>query len=151
VQIVTTPQDVDAQGTVAHGSVIVDGARFGYREVRWSIEDETAANLAANRWAAAWDWQLVAEALIAIGDDELRTLTGFEDHELKNLMAADWSKPQPGSLLAEADKSADHAVHLTAAQYDLLTAAKAAIDPTGMVSDAGAIELMCRRILERVE
>jgi hypothetical protein len=131
--------------------VIVDGARFGYREVRWSIEDETAANLAANRWAAAWDWQLVAEALQTIGDDELRTLTGFEDHELANLMAADWTKPAAGTLLGEADTDAEHAVHLTAAQYDLLTAAKAALDPTGGVSDAGAVEQLCRRLLDDLD
>src|SRR5262245_21668231 len=58
VKIVATPQPADPQGTVAHGYVVVDGARFAYREVQWSIEDETAANLAANRWAAEWEWQL---------------------------------------------------------------------------------------------
>jgi hypothetical protein len=145
VAIEAVAQPIDRQGTVAHGYVLVDGARFGYREVEWSIEVETAANLAANRWAAEWDWQLVAEALQVIDSDELRTLTGFRDDELKNLMAADWTKAEAGSLLGDAE--GNHAIQLTAAQYDLLTEAKARLDPTAAISDAGAIEALCRRLL----
>jgi hypothetical protein len=148
VEIVTTPQTIDAQGTVAHGYVIVDGARFGYREVRWSADDEMAANLAANRWAAEWDWQLVSDALKSISTDELRSLTGFADHELANLMAADWNKPATGDLMGTAD-DAGHSVHLSPSQYELLTDAKARLDPTGAISDANAIEELCRRLLTR--
>lgn len=148
VTIVAQPQAQDPQGTVAHGYVIVDGARFGYREVRWAADLEAAANLAANRWAAEWDWQLVSEALQTINSDEMRVLTGFADHELANLMAADWNKPASGALLGEADATKPHTVQLTASQYDLLTAAKAKLDPTAAISDAGAIELMCRRVIE---
>ena len=147
VRILADPQPMDRQGTVAHGYVEVDGVRFGYREVEWSLEDEMAANLAANRWAAEWDWQLVAEALQTINSDELRALTGFRDDELKNLMAADWSTPTKGDLMGAEDHTDAHAVHLSATQYDLLTNAKARLDPTGAISDAGAIEVLCRRLL----
>ncbi len=148
VKIVATPQPADAQGTVAHGYVLVDGARFAYREVQWSIEDETAANLAANRWAAEWEWQLVAEALQTITSDELRALTGFADHELANLLAADWTKPDKGALMGAEQEGHDHAVHLSATQYALLVDAKARLDPTGPISDAGAVEVLCRRLLQ---
>jgi hypothetical protein len=146
VQLSVVQQAADAQGTVAHGYVIVDGARFGYREVRWTLAQETAANLAANRWAAEWDWQLVADALQTIDGDELRAITGFADHEIANLMAADWSKPAVGDLMG-GQQPGDHAVHLSQTQYDLLINAKARLDPTAAVSDAGAVEMMCRRVL----
>jgi len=146
VKIHCDKQPEDAHGTVAYGYVIVDGARFSYREVRWPLAKETAANLAANRWAAEWDWQLVSEALKTIDSDELRAITGFADHELANLMAADWNKPARGALMGEVEAGA-HAVHLTASQYDVLTKAKAFLDPTGAISDAGAVEMMCRRVL----
>ncbi|PYR48022.1 MAG: hypothetical protein DMF89_17335 [Acidobacteria bacterium] len=147
VKVVTTPQPPDAQGTVAHGYVLVDGHRFAYREVQWSLEDETAANLAANRWAAEWEWQLVAEALQTINSDELRALTGFADHELANLLAADWTTPAKGELMGDTAEG-DHAVHLSATQYALLVDTKAKLDPTGVISDAGAVEVLCRRILQ---
>jgi hypothetical protein len=145
VQVVSEPQPKDAQGTVAHGYVLVDGHRFGYREVKWDYEHEIAANLAANRWGAEWDWQLVSEALKSISDDEMRTLTGFAEHEISNLLAADWTKAEKGDLMG--GDAEGHAVHLSAAQYQLLTDAKAKVDPTGAVSDAGAIEHMCRGVL----
>jgi hypothetical protein len=149
VQVVAAPQDVDAQGTVAHGYVVVDGNRFAYREVRWSVDDEMAANLAANRWGAEWDWKLVADTLKSIGDAELLALTGFEDHELANLMAADWTKPLRGDLMGGDDETKPHTVQLTAAQYNLLVDAKAKLDPTGAISDAAAVEAMCRDVLDR--
>ncbi len=37
---------------------------------------------------------------------------------------------------------------LTAAQYEMLVAAKARLDPTGAISDAGAVEILCRRFLD---
>jgi len=147
VRILADPQPIDRQGTVAHGYVEVDGVRFGYREVEWSLEDEMAANLAANRWAAEWDWQLVAEALQTINSDELRALTGFRDDELKNLMGADWTNPEKGTLMGDGPEADAHVVTLTAAQWVLLTDAKARLDPTGAISDAGAIEVLCRRLL----
>jgi hypothetical protein len=101
-----------------------------------SRSKRAACARAANRWAAEWDWQLVAEALQTINSDELRALTGFRDDELKNLMAADWSTPTKGDLMGAQDTADAHAVHLSATQYDLLTNAKARLDPTGAISDA---------------
>jgi hypothetical protein len=147
VKVVAERQPVDKQGTVAHGYVLVDGHRFAYREVEWSKAHEMAANLAANRWGAEWDWQLVSSALKTIGDQELLALTGFADHELRNLMAADWNAPARGDLMGETDDGG-HGIHLSAEQYALLIEAKAKLDPTAAISDAGAIEAMCRRVLQ---
>jgi integrase len=145
VKVTATPQPPDPQGTIAHGYVLVDGARFAYREVRWSEADEIAANLAANRWGAEWDWQLVSDALKAIGDDDLLAMTGFRPDELSNLMAADWTVAAKGDLMGADDES--HVVHLSPPQYALLTDAKAKIDPTAAISDAAAIERLCRDVL----
>jgi len=143
VKVVATPQAKDRQGTVALGYVLVDGTRFAYREVEWTRATEIAANLAANRWGAEWDWRLVAESLKAIGDDELRAMTGFADHELANLMAADWDAPKKGDLMGDSE-GGGHAVKLTEEQYTLLSTVKAKLDPTSQIGDAEAIATVCR-------
>jgi len=56
---------------------------------------------------------------------------------------------EKGTLMGDAPDADAHVVTLTAAQWVLLTDAKAKLDPTGAMSDAGAVELLCRRLLER--
>src|SRR5262245_59196898 len=146
-EIVTTPQPKDGQGTVAYGYVLVDGARFSYREVEWTPETEVAGNLAANRWAAAWDWPLVAEALKSIDDTELRGLIGFSEGELANLLAAEWHPPAKTDLLSE--PSGDHTIKLSDEQYALLVRVKLELDPTSAMTDATAIETVCQQWLTR--
>lgn len=142
-RVVRVPQEPDAQGTVAHGYVIVDGSRFAYREVQWTPEQETLANLAANRWGAEWDWQRVSESLQAIGAMDL-TLTGFNPEELEPLLAADWVKPVP----ADTDDSGEphgFSLHLTPEQHAIFSQAKAKIG--GELSDGRAVELLAAEYL----
>jgi hypothetical protein len=152
VRIVATPQPRDAQGTVAHGSVIVDGTRFSYREVEWSPEVEAAANLAANRWTAGWDWSLVSETLKSITDTELHSLTGFASHELANLLAAEWNPETPGTLTEGGPDR--HAVVLTATQYEQLRECgarlKTELAAEAPLADAVIVEHLCARFLALV-
>lgn len=144
VEVTTIPQEEDRQGTVAHGYVIVDGNRFAYREVRWTEEVETAANLAANRWAAEWQWQGVSEALKGISDLSLLGLTGFPDHELANLLAAEWNPAAVDAL--PTDHGHGHSVQLTPEQFAQLQAVKAVLGEPDR-SDADTIEHLCARVL----
>lgn len=135
IEKVDQPQD--EQGTVAHGYVLVDGARFAYREVRWSPQVEAAANLAANKWAAEWEWERVSDTLRSIGDAELVSMTGFAIHELETLMAADWTPPVREAL--PGDDTHGHTVTLTAEQYAHLQAAKSKfVATTGGTAPADA-------------
>lgn len=147
VEIEKTDQPEDGQGTVAHGYVIVDGHRFGYREVRWTPELETAANLAANQWGAEWEWQGVSEALKGIEDLDLLGLTGFPDHELQNLRAADWNPVEREPSMPEDGHR--HTVGFTEEQYARLQEVRArfpeAADPE--FSDVQLIGLMCDVLL----
>lgn len=72
----------DPTGTVALGYVIVEGARFAYREVDWPETKERAANLAANRWHAEWDEDQLAEVLRSLEGTPEIELTGFAHEEL---------------------------------------------------------------------
>lgn len=135
--IVKTDQPEDAQGTVAHGYVIVDDSRFAYREVRWPASKEALANLAANQWGAEWDWQAVSTILQEIGPADL-TLTGFNAHELDPLLAADWTPPAPTEDV-ESDHHT-HTLHLTTEQHGVFVQAKAKIGDD--ISDGRAVELL---------
>ena len=48
IEIVERYENPSEKGTVAHGFIDVNGERFNYREVDWSLEKEKAANIAAN-------------------------------------------------------------------------------------------------------
>ena len=50
-------------GTVAEGYLLVDGERFGYREVLWDAPTEMAANLSANQQAGEFDYAEVDKML----------------------------------------------------------------------------------------
>ncbi len=144
ISVSKTDQAEDEQGTVAHGYVIVDGGRFAYREVRWSPQVEAAANLAANRWGAEWEWALVSDSLQAMANDpSLMALTGFPAHELDNLLAANWS-PAEKTTLDAANPEHLHSVKMSGDQYAALQRAKAemvAADPSSAPpSDGQAIE-----------
>lgn len=81
----------DSTGTVAFGHVALSsGARFSYREVKWTKEKEAAANLAANKWGAEWDNNLMATVLddAKAGGFDL-ALVGFTESELADLAPSD--------------------------------------------------------------
>ena len=77
--------DADKRGTVARGYVLLDGDRYGYREVEWDLPKEQAAMLAANNHAGEWDNEAVSK-IIAELDDDLRGLTGFDASEIEKII-----------------------------------------------------------------
>lgn len=153
-EIVKTEQAEDAQGTVAHGYVVLpDGSRFAYREVCWSPAIEAAANLAANRWSADWNWQLVSETLQELSATDLLPYTGFPQHELENLVAADWTPAVTDPLATADDADVDgHTVHMTQEQYEVLLRAKQRIQDNtpGPITDGRVVELVCAEFLSGV-
>jgi len=75
------------QGTVALGHIKINGELFSYRQVRWDEPTELAANVAANKHGGDWGDNL-ADILLEIDAANIDlSLTGFDEEELKNLMA----------------------------------------------------------------
>jgi hypothetical protein len=54
------PHDPDAQGTVAHGYVLWQGAKYNYRQVRWDARQCEKANIVANKAGGSWDFDTLA-------------------------------------------------------------------------------------------
>ena len=98
ITIVTELGKPDRVGTVAWGYIDFQGTRYNYREVVWPKKKELAANLAANKHGADWDWTLVSEVMKEIDDVEYLSTTGFEDHDISNLIAAEWSPEKAGEM-----------------------------------------------------
>lgn len=78
----------DAVGTVALGYVIYDGKQFPYRAVKWPLDRELAANIAANRIQGTFDLDLLAEVnyMIKESNEALLGLTGQTEQEIDKLM-----------------------------------------------------------------
>jgi hypothetical protein len=72
------PHEPDAQGTVAHGYVLWQGAKYNYRQVRWTAEQCEKANIVANKAGGSWDFDVLANEWEK--DDLLEW--GFELEEL---------------------------------------------------------------------
>lgn len=53
-------EEPDAQGTVAHGFVIWQGAKYAYRQVVWTPEQCEKANIVANKAGGTWDFDVLA-------------------------------------------------------------------------------------------
>jgi DNA modification methylase len=77
-------------GTTAVGYVMLNGERFGYREVDWDSDFEKAANVAANRIQGEFDLDLLAEITYEISQAEnasdLLNLTGQTEDEINRLL-----------------------------------------------------------------
>lgn len=145
-EIVKTDQTPDKQGTVAHGYVVADGNRFSYREVDWPEEKEKAANIAANKWSAEWDWEGASQLLQELNGKWDLALTGFQQHELDALLAADWKKPEVEPMQPHSHHNAIHLV-LTQEQHASFQKAKAKVieqseDGGKDMSDGRAVEIM---------
>jgi len=78
IVLVDGPHDPDAQGTVAHGYVIWQGAKYNYRQVRWTERQCEKANIVANKAGGTWDFDTLANGFEM--DDLLEW--GFEPQEL---------------------------------------------------------------------
>ena len=123
-EIFKTPQEPDKQGTVAHGYVVADGNRFAYREVDWPEDKEKAANLAANKWSAEWDWEGTSLLLQELNGGFDLALTGFKQHELDALLAADWKPAEEAPMEPHSHHNSVHLV-LTKEQHQIFEQAKA--------------------------
>lgn len=90
VQITQRMDTPTPQGTVALGYVVVNGEPWNYREVRWPLELQRAANIAANYAGGDFDDDLLAENLYALSElengDELLALTAMEDDYISKLI-----------------------------------------------------------------
>jgi len=76
-------------GTVAVGYIeLPNGERFGYREVRWPLAREKAANIAANRIQGEFDRDLLAKVTAELKDldPKLLDLTGQTLEEIDELL-----------------------------------------------------------------
>lgn len=64
-------------GTVAEGYVIVNGERFSYREVDWTLKREATAMIAANKHSGDWDEDLL-KVIFSDYPDMDKVMAGFE-------------------------------------------------------------------------
>ena len=73
----------DSAGTLAFGHVVSGGTRYAYRLVDWPEDKEAAANVAANKWGAEFDFKALEQMMPTMGD--FADLSGFSDEELGKL------------------------------------------------------------------
>ncbi len=76
-------------GTVAEGYVVSNGERFAYREVRWPLVREKAANIAANKNAGEWDLPQLEVWLKELNSFDVSydmDLTMFDEEELAGII-----------------------------------------------------------------
>lgn len=89
IEITQKYEQPNGVGTVAVGHVMLDGERYGYREVDWDATFEKAANVAANRIQGEFDNDLLAEITYEIAqaeNPELLELTGQTQDEIDKLL-----------------------------------------------------------------
>ncbi len=86
VEITTRYKKATRTGTIAEGFILLDGEQFKYREVLWTEPKETAASIAANRNAGAFDDKLLRDQLSSLSDFNIDLdLTMFDEKERKKL------------------------------------------------------------------
>lgn len=82
-------------GTTALGYIVVDGEKFGYRQVRWEELTEKAAALAANRGAGEWDMPRLSDWLVELDQHNYDLdLTGFSAQEIEDIVAPYRTMPE---------------------------------------------------------
>jgi hypothetical protein len=75
-------------GTVKEGYIDAAGDRFNYREVRWDENKEIAANIAANKGAGQFDYNMLQEHLLQLDASNYDlNLTMYDPSELEALLA----------------------------------------------------------------
>jgi len=132
-------------GTVQEGRIDVDGESFAFRAVDWPEDREIAANLAANEHGGEFDWQGVSVLLKSLEGKFDLALTGFPDHELENLLKAEWKPAAVGDLPANDSQGGGiDRVFLSVQARKSLDAVKAKL---GEAEDAVAILKACEAFL----
>lgn len=100
-------------GTVAEGSIMVDGERWNYREVDWSLSREKLANIAANKHGGDWDEDKLKEIMSELKNDSMVDidLSGFNPIEIDEMLAgyeadtdvAGEENEKPGNIVQDKD------------------------------------------------
>lgn len=87
--VITEEFDVpDAKGTTAWGYVEAHGTRFLYRRVRWDIDTENGAMVAANNSGGSNDYTLLTPLLIDLDHKNVDIEeTGFSNTQFEDLCA----------------------------------------------------------------
>lgn len=93
VVLTEEPHEPDAQGTVAHGYVIWQGAKYNYRQVRWDARQCEKANIVANKAGGGWDFDTLAN--------------GFEMNDLLEWGFEDWELGMGGGIVPVPDAEED--------------------------------------------
>ncbi len=82
-------------GTVAEGFITTGIDRIPYREVDWDLDNEKAANLAANQHGGEFDMNKVNNWLLELSDNGFDlSLTGFSDLMLSTIEPLDLDEKQ---------------------------------------------------------
>lgn len=86
-------------GTVAEGHIMIDGERFSYREVKWPVKKEKAANIAANKGAGEWDMAQLGSWMRDLEEDAVFDvdLTMFDASEREQFQ----TKPDKKGLIED--------------------------------------------------
>jgi len=103
IELTAVYETPTSQGTVAEGYVIWEGAKYNYRQVRWTEEDCKFANIAANRMGGDWDYDILANEF----DPDLLIEAGFEDWEIGEFKDKGSIDDGEFSLLSLADVTLD--------------------------------------------
>lgn len=126
VEIAQRLEQPTKTGTIAIGFVIIDGERYGYREVVWDKARQQAANIAANRISGEFDIDLLAQVTYQIqqANPELVELTGQREAEVKKLMESigvvDAEQPDDSKQKDEDEDSNELVFRLSAEQSEYI-------------------------------
>lgn len=144
IQLEQELNEPDEQGTVAWGWIDTGKGRYALRVVDWDEATEAAANLAANKFGAEFDWQGVSELLQSINGKIDLSMTGFLEHELDNLLKATW---KPDAI--EDMPTTDHADRITLHE-DERTLLNQCKERMKEADDATALRRLCEHYLSGV-
>jgi len=87
----------DEVGTIAEGHIETPFGKWKYREVDWPKKKEGAANIAANKHGAMWDFPKLADILIDLDNGAFdMDLTGFDEKGLEDFIVYTGTKESHG-------------------------------------------------------
>lgn len=123
----------DSSGTVRQGFIKVGDQLWSYREVQWTPSKEVAANIAANKWTAEFDDDLLGQMLTSIHGEYANVMLGISDHKFDELTKTDRDRGT-GKLLGVLDVTVGNPKHKV---------------EDGQTFKVGRHVLVCSSVLER--
>jgi len=138
----------DIVGTVALGHVETPYGQWIYREVDWPKEKEMAANLAANKHSADWDFLALNDVLASINDMNFNiALTGFDEGELDSI-SIDIEKTKITKNDIKEKISRKSLYVKTVIAVDDIAGIELALRKTGITNRGDALKTICEDYLE---